>query len=65
MWMKYIFKTLIIALIFISPLNSAENKSKLLENEIKKFGRTPKKTKVERGEYKDVYSSNGGNTLSS
>jgi ribosomal protein S20 len=42
-----------------------ENESKLLENEIKKFGRTPKKTKVERGEYKNVYSSNGGNTLSS
>ena len=42
-----------------------ENESKILKNEIRKFGRTPKKTKVERGEYKNVYSSNGGNTLSS
>ena len=32
---------------------------------IKKFGRTPKKVKVERGEYKNVYNSNGGNTISS
>ena len=46
-------------------ISEHENESKLLENEIKKFGRTPKKTKVERGEYKDVYSSNGGDTLSS
>jgi len=46
-------------------ISEHENASKLLENEIKKFGRTPKKTKVERGEYKNVYSSNGGNTLSS
>ena len=29
--MKNILKTLIIALLFTSPLNSAENKSKLLE----------------------------------
>lgn len=46
-------------------ISENENASKLLENEIKKFGRTPKKTKVERGEYKDVYSNNGGNTISS
>jgi len=41
------------------------NRSKMIENEIKKFGRTPKKVKVERGEYKNVYSSNGGNPISS
>ena len=44
-------------------ISEYENESKLLENEIKKFGRTPKKIKVERGEYKDVYSSNGGDTF--
>ena len=38
---------------------------KMLENEIRKFGRTPKKVKVERGEYKNVYSSNGGDSISS
>jgi len=42
-----------------------ENEDKMLKNEIKKFGRTPKKVKVERGEYKNVYSSNGGNAVSS
>ena len=42
-----------------------ENESKILKNEIRKFGRTPKKVKVERGEYKNVYSSNGGDSISS
>lgn len=42
-----------------------ENEDKILKNEIKKFGRTPKKVKVEKGEYKNVYDSNGGNTLPS
>jgi len=46
-------------------ISEHENASKLLENEIKKFGRTPKKVKVERGEYKNVYSSNGGDSISS
>jgi hypothetical protein len=42
-----------------------ENEDKILKNEIKKFGRTPKKVKVEKGEYKNVYNSNGRNTLPS
>jgi|TARA_Y100001951_G_C11272491_1_gene259684 ribosomal protein S20 len=46
-------------------LSGYENEDKMLSNEIKKFGRTPKKVKVERGEYKNVYNSNGGNTISS
>ena len=46
-------------------LSGYENEDKMLNNEIKKFGRTPKKVKVERGEYKNVYNSNGGNTTSS
>ena len=46
-------------------LSEYENESKLLENEIKRFGRTPKKMKVERGEYKDVYNGNGRNNVSS
>lgn len=31
------------------------NRDKMLSNEIKRFGRTPRKVKVERGEYKNVY----------
>ena len=46
-------------------MSGYENEDKMLENEIRKFGRTPKKVKVERGEYKNVYSSNGGNAVSS
>ena len=42
-----------------------ENETKVLNNEIKRFGRTPKKVKVERGEYNEVYNSNGGDSLSS
>ncbi len=41
------------------------NEDKILKNEIRKFGRTPKKVKVEKGEYKNVNNSNGGNTLPS
>ena len=46
-------------------MSGYKNEDKMLENEIRKFGRTPKKVKVERGEYKNVYSSNGGNAVSS
>ena len=46
-------------------MSGYENEDKMLENEIRKFGRTPKKIKVERGEYKNVYSSNGGDSISS
>ena len=46
-------------------MSGYENEDKMLENEIRKFGRTPKKVKVERGEYKNVYSSNGGDSISS
>lgn len=46
-------------------ISGYQNEEKMLENEIRKFGRTPKKVKVERGEYKNVYSSNGGNSISS
>ena len=46
-------------------MSGYENENKMLENEIRKFGRTPKKIKVERGEYKNVYSSNGGDSISS
>ena len=42
-----------------------ENETKVLNNEIKRFGRTPKKVKVERGEYNEVYNSNGGDSISS
>ena len=41
------------------------NEPKMLENEIRKFGRTPAKKKVERGEYKNVYTNNGGDSISS
>ena len=46
-------------------MSGYKNEDKMLENEIRKFGRTPKKVKVERGEYKNVYSSNGGDAVSS
>ena len=46
-------------------LSGYENEDKVLKNEIKKFVRTPKKVKVEKGEYKNVYNSNGRNTLPS
>ena len=46
-------------------ISGYQNEEKMLENEIRKFGRTPKKVKVERGEYKNVYSSNGGDSISS
>lgn len=46
-------------------ISGYENEDKMLKNEIKKFGRTPKKVKVERGEYKNVYSSDGGDSISS
>lgn len=46
-------------------MSGYKNEDKMLENEIRKFGRTPKKVKVERGEYKNVYSSNGGDSISS
>tara|TARA_X000001382_G_scaffold64109_1_gene44384 strand:+ start:251 stop:679 length:429 start_codon:yes stop_codon:yes gene_type:complete len=46
-------------------MSGYENEDKMLENEIRKFGRTPKKIKVERGEYKNVYNSNGGDSISS
>ena len=46
-------------------MSGYKNEDKMFENEIRKFGRTPKKVKVERGEYKNVYSSNGGNAVSS
>ena len=42
-----------------------ENETKVLNNEIKRFGRTPKKVKVERGEYNEVYNSNGRDSISS
>ena len=42
-----------------------ENETKVLNNEIKRFGSTPKKVKVERGEYNEVYTSNGGDSISS
>ena len=46
-------------------ISGYENEPKMLENEIRKFGRTPAKKKVEKGEYKNVYTNNGGDSISS
>ena len=42
-----------------------EDKVKLLELEVKKYGRTPSKKEVKKKEYNDVYSSNRGKSISS
>ena len=47
----------------IIQINS--DKDRLLELEVKKYGRTPSKKKVKKKEYNDVYSSNRGKSISS
>ena len=47
----------------IIQINS--DKDRLLELEVKKYGRTPSKKEVKKKEYNDVYSSNRGKSISS